>query len=78
MTAGIMLGARFIDFYMTGDGEGKIQSLILASIFLAVGFQTGLVALLANMIAANRRPLEDIHSFQISSINPKQQQTAPK
>ena len=78
LTAGFLLGARFVYFYMTGDGEGKIQSLILASILLTVGFQTGLVALLADVIAANRRLLEDIRSFQLSSINPQQQQADPE
>ena len=66
--AGFLLGSRFLYFYMTGDGEGKIQSLILASVLLTIGFQTGLVALLADVIAANRRLLEDIRSFQFASI----------
>jgi hypothetical protein len=39
-----------------------VQSLILAAIFLGMGFQTGLVALLADLAAANRRLIEDVRS----------------
>ncbi|HJV66847.1 MAG TPA: glycosyltransferase family 2 protein, partial [Geomonas sp.] len=38
--AGVLAGLRFLYYYLTGDGSGHIQSLILASILLGVGFQT--------------------------------------
>jgi len=37
-----------------------VQSLILASILLGIGFQTMLVAFLADLQAVNRRLMEDI------------------
>lgn len=57
---GFLIGARFLWFYFTGDGSGHIQSLILAGALLVMGFQTVLVAFLADQLAANRKLLEDI------------------
>jgi glycosyltransferase involved in cell wall biosynthesis len=56
---GILIGCRFLYFYfITGDG-GKIQSLILAAIFIIIGFQMLVVAIIADLISANRRLIED-------------------
>ena len=57
---GVLIGLRFVWFYLNGVGEGHIQSLILASVFLGIGFQTLLVAFVADLLAANRKLLEDI------------------
>lgn len=57
---GFLTGLRFLFFYAAGDGSGHVQSLILASILLGVGFQTILTAFLADLLAVNRRLLEDI------------------
>lgn len=58
--AGFLIGLRFMWHYFHGNGEGYVQSLILASIMLGMGFQTFLVAFLADLLAANRKLLEDI------------------
>ena len=42
---GFLLGLRFY-FYLLGEGNGHTQSIVLASILLLIGFQTGLIALL--------------------------------
>lgn len=57
---GFLIGLRFVWFYLNGVGEGHIQSLILASVLLGFGFQTLLVAFIADLLAANRKLLEDI------------------
>lgn len=57
---GLILGFRFLYYYLSGDGEGHIQSVILSSIFLGMGFQTFLVAFLSDLLAANRKLLENI------------------
>jgi len=57
---GLLLGLRFLYYYITGQGSGHIQSLIFASILLGIGFQTMLVAFLADLQAANRRLMEDV------------------
>lgn len=58
--AGFLLGLRFLYYYFSGLGEGHIQSVILAAVLLGMGFQTILVAFIADLLAANRKLLEDI------------------
>ena len=62
--AGLIGGARFLYYYLQGEGGGHVQSLILTSVLLLMGFQTFLVAFLADLLAANRRLLEDIRFHQ--------------
>ena len=57
---GLIGGVRYMYFYFTGDSAGHVQSLILASILLGVGFPTMLTAFLADLLAVNRRLMEDI------------------
>jgi glycosyltransferase involved in cell wall biosynthesis len=59
-TAGFLVGLRFVYFYLVGEGSGHIQSLILSGVLLITGFQTVLVAFLADLLAANRKLLEEI------------------
>ena len=56
--AGFLIGARFLWFYIGGTGQGHVQSLILSGVLLSMGFQTLLVAFLADLLGANRRLLE--------------------
>lgn len=58
--AGFLIGIRFLFHYLTGAGDGHIQSLILAALLLGIGFQTFLIAIVADLLAANRKLLEDI------------------
>ncbi len=60
LLVGAALGIRFLYFYISGFGAGHIQSLILAAILLIVGFQTMLIGLLADLIGANRKILEEV------------------
>ena len=64
--SGAAIGLRFIYHYLVGDGTGHIQSLILMSVLLGVGFQTVLVAFMADLFAANRKMLEEIRYLQRS------------
>lgn len=57
---GFLAGLRFIYYYASGEGNGHLQSLILASILLGGGFQTMLTAFLADLMAVNRRLMEDV------------------
>jgi glycosyltransferase involved in cell wall biosynthesis len=61
---GIILGLRFLYFFFTGNGAGHVQSLILTAILLMIGFQTMLVAFLSDLLATNRKLLEDIRYRQ--------------
>ncbi len=57
---GLILGIRFLEFVFMGESGGHIQSLILASTLLLLGFQTFISGLQADLIASNRKLLEDI------------------
>ena len=57
---GLIVGSRFLVFVFMGESGGHIQSLILASTLLLLGFQTFISGLQADLIASNRKLLEDI------------------
>ena len=57
---GLAIGGRFLFFYLTGEGDGHVQSLVLAAVLLIVGFQTLLVALLADLVGANQKTTEEV------------------
>ena len=70
LSIGFLIGIRFLFRYFDGAGSGNVQSLILASIFILSGFFTLLVAFLADLLAANRKLLEDIR-FKLQQIEVK-------
>jgi len=57
---GMLIGIRFLYFYFSGSGSGHIQSLILASILIGIGFQTIMVAFIADLLSVNRKLLEEL------------------
>lgn len=57
---GLVLLIRFLFFYFDGGGAGHVQSMIVAAVFLIVGFQTWLIGLVADLIAFNRKITEEI------------------
>lgn len=57
---GLLICLRFLWKYFIGNGEGHIQSLILAALLLGLGFQTLLIAVVADLLAANRKLLEEV------------------
>jgi glycosyltransferase involved in cell wall biosynthesis len=57
---GVLIGLRFLYYYFAGGGQGHVQSLILATILMTIGFQLGMLGLLADLIAVNRRVLEEV------------------
>lgn len=56
---GLLIGIRFLVFYFSGQGSGHTQSLILACTLLIIGFMTFVIGMLADVISANRKILED-------------------
>lgn len=58
--AGCLLGLRYLYFFFLESASGHIQSLILASILMIVGFQIIVIGLVADLIGANRRINEEI------------------
>ena len=59
-TGGFLIGLRFLIYWLKGSGSGHIQSLIFASTLMLLGFMTFIVGLQADVIANNRKILEDI------------------
>ncbi len=57
---GTLLILRFLYFFLIGEGQGHVQSLIGATILIVLGFQTFLLGLLADLIAKNRRLNEEM------------------
>lgn len=56
----VLIGLRFLFFYFAGNGSGHVQSLILAAILAGAGSVSMMTAFLADLLAANRRLLEDL------------------
>lgn len=57
---GLLICFRYLYFIFTGTAGGHVQSLILASTLLMLGFMTFIIGLQADVIAANRKILEDV------------------
>ncbi|MCL7929591.1 glycosyltransferase family 2 protein [Halomonas llamarensis] len=74
---GVLLGLRFLWYYLTGSGAGHIQSVILAGVLLGMGFQTILVAFLADLLSANRKLLEELRARSLrQELNDPPESTA--
>lgn len=59
-SAGIGIGVWFLHEFFTTGGKGHVQILILAAILLIIGFQVMVFGLLADLIAQNRKLIEDL------------------
>jgi glycosyltransferase involved in cell wall biosynthesis len=56
---GLLLGLRFLLYYLLGAGAGHVQSLILAAVLSIVGFQVCLIGLTADLVSMNRKMIEE-------------------
>jgi len=59
-TIGLIISARYLYYMYIGEGAGHLQSLILAAVLMMLGFQTIVMGLISDLIAANRRLSEEI------------------
>lgn len=59
LVLGIGIGCRFLVYMAMGNSSGHIQSLILGCTLIIIGFLTFMIGLVADVIAANRRVLQD-------------------
>jgi hypothetical protein len=60
LLVGMMPGLRFLYYFMMGEGTGKIQSLIFMAVLMVAGLLCYTVGLITDLIAVNRKLLEDI------------------
>jgi len=57
---GFLLGVRWLFFFIMGTERTRIPSLILTAILILIGVQLWVFGLIADLLAANRRLIEDI------------------
>lgn len=57
---GVALGIRYIILLCAGAGQGNVQSLILCSMLILIGVMIWVVGLLADVMSANRKILQEI------------------
>ena len=69
-TAGAAIGLRFVWHFQSGDGGGHVQSLILASVLLMMGFNTVMMGFMADLLSVNRRLLEELQANQRAKRTP--------
>jgi len=74
---GLVLGVRFLVFYVSGDGGGHLQSLVLTAVFLILGVQTFLIGLVADLISVNRRLSEET-LIRLKKLDPASQTTSKR
>ncbi len=74
---GLVFIIRFLVYYVKGVGMGHIQSLVVAAMLVMVGFMTFIMGLQADIIAANRKLLEDVQ-FRIRRMEVGENEDRPK
>ncbi|NEO54591.1 MAG: glycosyltransferase family 2 protein [Okeania sp. SIO3B5] len=57
---GVISAIRWLFFFFSGYEKTRVPTLILATILILVGFQLWLLGLIADLMAANRRIMEEI------------------
>jgi glycosyltransferase involved in cell wall biosynthesis len=58
--AGTGIAVRYLFFFFADGGAGHVQSLLLAVLLLVIGFLAAMLGVLADLVAGNRRLLEEI------------------
>ena len=68
-SAGFLIALRFLYKWLMSDYgyDGHIQSLILASSLMIIGFQTILIAFVADLLSANRKLMEEVRTLALES-----------
>lgn len=76
---GLALGIRFLIFFLNGNGDGHVQSLILAALLMGVGFFLYIFGIVADLISVNRKLLEKINvRLQLLEIRTRDDAEAPR
>lgn len=57
---GTLLGVRWLVLFLEGSMKARVPSLVLAAILILIGFQLWVFGLVADLMAVNRKILEDI------------------
>jgi glycosyltransferase involved in cell wall biosynthesis len=65
MAPGILAVLRFLYLYSIGQGAGHVQSLVLGSSLVVLGFIIVVVGIVSDLIAVNRKLLEDLRAREL-------------
>lgn len=57
---GLLIGLRFLVYYVVDGGRGHVQSVILGALLLGVGAALITIGLIADLISVNRKLLEQL------------------
>jgi hypothetical protein len=60
LLGGVGLGLRYAYFWWLGEIRGHLQAAILSVLLLILGFQTLQWGVMADLIASNRKLIEDL------------------
>lgn len=61
LSLGVLLGVRWVLlFWLVDAGRARVPSLVLAAVLILIGFQLWMFGLIADLLAVNRKVLEDI------------------
>lgn len=69
LAAGLIAGTRFLYYYVQGNGEGHVQSVIFTSLFITLGVLLYMMGLIGDLIATNRKLLERVN-VQLQRLDP--------
>jgi len=75
-TVALLLCVRFLYFYMTGRGGGHLQSLILAAILSMLTFLLWTMGILADLISANRKLIQEALYMSRRRLRPASREEA--
>ncbi len=71
LSLGTLLGLRWLWLYFSGTPRAHVPSLVLASVLILIGFLLWMFGLTADLMAVNRRILEDIQvHIRQASLDP--------
>ena len=68
--AGAMLGLRYMVDALATEGSGHVPSVVLGVLLMSTGLFTGLVGILADLIAVNRKLLEKLVAERSWTVEP--------
>jgi glycosyltransferase involved in cell wall biosynthesis len=71
LLTGLALGLRFLYHYVQGDGSGHIQSVVFASLLVTLAMLSGMMGLIGELIATNRKLLEQVR-VQLQHLDRRQ------
>lgn len=59
---GFILGLRFFYYFVIGQGQGKVQSVVLAVFLMGLGFLLLVIGIVTDLISVNRKLLEQANA----------------